>query len=228
MKHLLCVSLFVSTLGVAPQSLAQAPEMTKGVSVQMATTSNAMPMPEADRTDAWIVAVTGSGQLYFGTQSVTPEELAEQMRIHPRNRESKLYINADARVAYASVKKALAAAKADLFDSAVLLTTQPETPALGTMVPPKGLEVMLAPASSSEPVVVQVLRSDQKTPGLKVDDDETGISDFQTKLNQSLQSRGAKVVLVKADSELPFAQVVHVIDACHSVGAKIILPTAEM
>jgi hypothetical protein len=33
---------------------------------------------------------------------------------------------------------------------------------------------------------------------------------------------------VKADSELPFAQVVHVIDACHSVGAKIILPIAEM
>ena len=80
MKHLLCVSLFVSTLGVAPQSLAQAPEMTKGVSVQMATTSNAMPMPEADRTDAWIVAVTGSGQLYFGTQSVTPSSISKVFR----------------------------------------------------------------------------------------------------------------------------------------------------
>ena len=72
--------------------------------MQMATTSNATPMPEADNKGAWIVAVSGSGQLYFGTQAVTPEALFEEMKSHPRNREQKLYIKADARAPFAKVK----------------------------------------------------------------------------------------------------------------------------
>jgi len=216
-------------LGVAslPSVLAQTPDLQKGVSVQMATTSNAMPMPEADNKDAWIVAVSGSGQLYFGTQAVTPEGLVEEMRIRPRNREQKLYIKADARVPYVKVKQALEASKMDFLDTAVLLTTQPESPSMGTLVPPKGLEVMLAQPPSSEPVIVQLLNSGQKAPHLKVDNRDVSIADLQTALNQALRSRNEKIILIRADAELPFAQVAHLVDACRSVGAKVILP-AEM
>lgn len=229
MKNSLFVSLLSVTLSLAsgPGSSAQAAPMTKGVSVQMATTSNATPMPEADNKDAWIVAVSVSGQLYFGTQAVTPEGLFEEMKSHPRNREQKLYIKADARTPFAKVKQALQAGKVDRFDSAVLLTTQPESPAMGTMVRPKGLEVMLV-SPASEAVVLQLLNSGQKAPLLKIDNRDVSVADLQTALNQALQKRSDKVVLIKADAELPFAQVAHVIDACHSVGTKVVLPTAEM
>ena len=99
--------------------------------MQMAVTNNATPMPEADKQDAWIVAVTAPGQMYFGTEAVSAEQLSEEMKSHPRNRTAKLYIKADARAPYSTVKKTLQAAKEVMFDNAVLLTKQPEAPALG-------------------------------------------------------------------------------------------------
>ena len=38
-------------------------QLQKGVSVQLALTSNASLMPDADNQDAWIVAVTANGTL---------------------------------------------------------------------------------------------------------------------------------------------------------------------
>ena len=47
-------------------SLAQ--HLRQGVSVQMARTTNATAYPAADNADAWIVAVTADGRLYFGVK----------------------------------------------------------------------------------------------------------------------------------------------------------------
>ena len=44
-------------------------------------------------------------------------------------------------------------------------------------------------------------------------------------LEHIFQKRSDKVALVKADGLLPFAQVVHVIDACHATGATVVLVT---
>ena len=113
MKCLRHMSLIagIAAGAIAPQAVAQIPPLQKGVSVQMAVTNNATPMPEADSQGAWIVAVTTPGQIYFGTQAVTAEQLSEEMKTHPRNRNAKLYIKADARAPYAGVKKTLQAAK---------------------------------------------------------------------------------------------------------------------
>ena len=46
--------------------------MQRGVSVQMAVTSNATSVPDADSNDAWIVTVTADGSLYFGADPMTP------------------------------------------------------------------------------------------------------------------------------------------------------------
>jgi biopolymer transport protein ExbD len=205
---------------------SNAQELRKGISVEMATSNNATPVPAADNADAWIIAVTADGRFYFGTKLVTPKELLEEMIATPRKREQQLYIKADARVPYAKVEKALEAGKVDMFESAVLLTTQPESPALGTMVRPKGLEVILAPRSSGlEPVVLQLLSSGQKAPLLKINNNDVPIADLQTALNQALQNRSEKVVQMNADPQLSFAQVAHVIDACRSVGATVIVAT---
>lgn len=209
-------------------AMAQTPPLQKGVSVQMAVTNNATPMPEADKKDAWIVAVTAAGQMYFGTQAISSGQLPEEMKKVPRNRDAKLYIKADARAPYAKVKDALQAAKELMFGAAVLLTKQPEVTSLGMLVPPKGLEILLAPQVTSEAVIVRVSTSGQKAPELKVNESPVSTANLQTALNQALQNRSEKVVVVNADARLSFAQVAHVIDAVRSVGANAILPASEM
>lgn len=230
MKNALWICLMAVSLGqpFVPVTVAQTLPLQKGVSVQMAVTNNATPMPSADEPNAWVVAVTQGGQIYFGTQPVNAAQLSDEMKAHPRNREAKLYIKADARVPYATVRKALQAAKEVMFEDAVLLTKQPEAPSLGMLVPPKGFDVRLASPAGLEPVVVAASKSDQKAPELKVNDSAVSTANLQTALNQALQKRSEKLVVVHADPELSFGQVAHLIDAVRSVGANAVLPAPEM
>lgn len=223
-----CFMAVILGSGTGPVAVSQTPPLQKGVSVQMAVTNNATPMPKADEPDAWVVAVTEGGQIYFGTQPVNAVQLSEEMKSHPRNREAKLYIKADARVPYATVRKTLQAAKEVMFDDAVLLTKQPEAPSLGMLVPPKGFDVRLASPAGSEPVVVAASKSEQKAPELRVNDGAVSTANLQTALNQALQNRREKLVIVHADPQLSFGQVAHLIDAVRSVGASAVLPAPEM
>jgi biopolymer transport protein ExbD len=226
MNRLLPVCLLALTVAAnSTGSLsAQTPPLRQGVSVQMAKTANATPMPDADNEDAWIVSVTADGNLFFGVKPVVPENLTEEMKVTPRHRDANIYIKADARTNFGNVEKALKAAKVDLFESAVLLTGRNETPALGKLVAPKGLEVLLTSAPA-DAVVVELHNSGQSRPAVKVNDQEIALPDLQTALNQALQNRSNRVVELRADDSLPFAQVAQVIDACTSVKAKVALPT---
>jgi len=62
-----------------------AQQLQKGISVQLAVTSNAAPMPDADSEEAWIVAVAADGRMYFGIDPVTPEGLADKMKSRPHD-----------------------------------------------------------------------------------------------------------------------------------------------
>ncbi len=219
-------------LGAASVLFATQPgnaqQLQQGISVQMPSASSATPMPRADDENAWVVTVTADSSLYFGIKPVTPASLLNEMKIHPRNRDQKLHIKADARAPYASVEKALAAAHVDLFEDSVLLTDQSASPAPGTMASPKGLEVLLIPPASSRPIEVQLSNSGEHTPILKINNRQIPIANLQNMLTQIFQNRAEKFVLLKADAQLPVADVVHVIDACHSIGAQIILPTPQL
>ncbi len=217
MHSVLSVTLtIVPILLTAPKSTAQA--MQQGISVELAVTSNALPMPDADNKDASIVAVTEGGSVYLGINSITPAALAEEL-----NGRQKLYIKADARVRYANVGKILEAASIAGVAAPILLTAQPDSSHPGTIVPPKGLEVLLVPPPGPPPTVVQVLDSGQQAPTLRVNSRQIPWPNLQNLLTQLFQNRPEKVVLVKADGVLPFADVVHVIDTCHSAGAKVVL-----
>jgi biopolymer transport protein ExbD len=194
--------------------------MRQGVSVQMARTANATPMPEADNEDAWVISVTADDRIFFGVKPVTPDELTEVMRQTPRHRDQNLYVKADARTSFGNLKPVLKAASGDWFQSAVLLTNQNETPALGKLVAPKGLPLILT-SSPGQAVTVQLRDSGQKTPKLLVNDREIVVSDLQSALNQALQNRSERVVQLQADDDLPFAQVAQVVDACSSVKGKV-------
>ena len=75
------VSLLVVTiLAIAWEARTQTPALQKGVSVQMASTTGAAQLADADNPDAWIVTVTANGDLYFGVDPVTPENLLEMMK----------------------------------------------------------------------------------------------------------------------------------------------------
>src|SRR4029077_5369646 len=171
MNHSLFVCLLASTLTATSTAQVQTPPMRQGISVQMAKTANAIPMPEADNEDAWVITVTADGHAFFGAKPVTAEGLTEVMRETPRHRDQDLYLKADARTSFGNLEPVLKAAAADGFESAVLLTNQNETPALGKLVAPKGLTVVLA-ANSAQPVTVQLRESGQKVPKLLVNDRE--------------------------------------------------------
>jgi biopolymer transport protein ExbD len=221
-KHfVLTVAAVVAIVLSAAGSNAQ--QLRQGISVQMPVTSSATTMPEADNEDAWIIGVTPNGSVYFGVDPVTPDGLAIKMTTRPRNRQQNLYIKADARAPYADVEKVLQAGRTALFETAVLLTSQAQSSEPGTMVPPKGLEVLLVPPAASQPAQVQLINSREDMPILKINNRQIPLANLQNMLAQIFQDRPEKVVLVKADGQLPFADVVHMIDACHSAGAKVVL-----
>lgn len=224
MKHLLAVCLIALMLAaVLPCASAQSPGMQKGVSVQMAMTRNASPMPEADNEDAWIVTVAADGKLYFGADPMTPDELADWMKTHPRNREARLYIKADARASFANVEKALELGRDAGFAAPVLLTSQQKSHPPGTMVSPQGLDIAVGSAFPSGTVatVVQLLPSGQEPPVLAINNDQISWSDLESTLKQHFQKGDDKFVLLRADAGLPFADIARAIDSCRAAGAKV-------
>lgn len=223
MKNTIFVCLIASTLTMTSAAQMQTPPMRQGVSVQMARTANATAMPAADNEDAWVVAVTADGRMFFDVKPVTPESLTEVMKETPRHRDQDVYIKADARTDFRSIKPALKAAAVDRFETAVLLTSQNETASLGKLVAPKGLPVILAPGST--PVAVQLRDSGQKLPKVLVNDREIILGNLQNALNQALQGQNNRTVQLRVDDNLLFAQVAQVIDVCSSVKANVMIPT---
>jgi biopolymer transport protein ExbD len=225
-----CLVTVALATNLAPASHAQSPALQKGISVQMPPTSNAVAMPEADNEDAWIVTVTADDSVYFGTDLVTPAGLADTMKSRPRNREQKLYVKADARTAFANVERVLEEGRSVFFETAVLLTTQAESPATGNTVSPKGLEVAVGRALGTGTVttVVQLLNSGQQRAALTINGDEISWSALESTLRRHFQKGDEKAVLLKADGQTAFADVVHVIDVCHSTGAKVVLATPQL
>jgi biopolymer transport protein ExbD len=134
----------LTTMSGAPRSSAQA--MQKGINVELASTSGAVPVPDADNKDALIVTVTESGKLYWGIDSIAPDSLAEKLKGRP-SRTQNLYIKADARTPYACVVKVFDAARTAGVASVTLLTTQRKSTQAGAVVLPEGIEMDLAQRS---------------------------------------------------------------------------------
>ena len=225
--NLILSAVILATVLFAPRT-GNTQQLQKGVSVQLAPTSNASLMPDADNQDAWIVAVTANGTLYFGIAPVTPSELEDKMKSRPRRRDQNLYIKADALAPFAAVRQVLTTAQAMGFEDPVLLTSQSDSPAPGTVASPQGLDVLLAPTSDTATPVVQITKAAEQEPTLQVNHRQIPRSNLKNLLKQLLQTRSEKVVLVKAEGPLSFADVVHIIDTCHSAGAKVIISTPEV
>lgn len=79
------------------------------ISVDLAKVSNPTDMSGADREDALVVAITRDGQVWFATDHIAPENLPAAIRERvSRGAERRVYIKADMRARYGSVRQILA------------------------------------------------------------------------------------------------------------------------
>src|SRR5688572_6628055 len=81
------------------------PMLQKGVSVELARTTNPVDMTEADRDDAVLVAVTRDGKFYLGQERVNIEDLPSLVNDLLVNKLDKtVYVKSDSRAKYGDVK----------------------------------------------------------------------------------------------------------------------------
>ena len=222
MKCLLSVCLVTLLATLIHYGRAQNPPMRQGVSVEMAATNNAVAVPEADGADAWIIAITADGRLYFGVKAVTSDQLFEEMKATPRKRDAKLFVKADARSTFASLKSALGPARSVEFEKAVLLTSQPAHASGHEVFPPHGIEVQIVPTAKPGQIDVRWLRLEQSST-LTVN----GKTVAWTELDNTLKNlvRGPnQIVEVEPVDSVQVAEVIRVLDEARKSGAAVVLP----
>jgi biopolymer transport protein ExbD len=211
--------VFLFAVVLAPPHMSYAQELQKGVSVQMPHTTTAIAYPAADNADAVVVAVAEDGKLYVGNKPVTPDELAQEIKLTPRTPDARLYIKADSRASFAFVKGVLGPASSAHFEEVVLLTSQP-APRAGAIVPPRGLDVLLGAPVGGQTVFVR-LSSSSNGSTLTVNDKRVSWSELESTLKGFTQTR---IVQVEANDAVPFADVIRVIDEARAAGASVALP----
>jgi biopolymer transport protein TolR len=121
------------------------PMLQKGVSVDLAKTNAPRPMEDADKEDSLLIAVTREGKIYFGSDQVPADQLAQKVKDRLANKADKrVYIKSDARAKYGVVVDVVDNVRSAGVDQLGLLTEQRKS---GTMIPPSGA----APAGGAGP-----------------------------------------------------------------------------
>ena len=112
------------------------PMLNNKVNVNMVKVDSALAMPDADKDDAVVVAVTRDGRVYLGANQVVVDDLGPKVRDLLENKVSKeVFMRADARAHYGTVMDAidnLRTAGVDevglLTESKIQTTSAPATP----------------------------------------------------------------------------------------------------
>jgi len=99
------------------------PMLQAGKEVELAKTDNPVQMPDADREDSVLVAITRDGKVFFGTDQITPDQLTTKVKDRLANKvDKKVYIKADARARYGSVVEVVDDVRSAGVDQVGLLT----------------------------------------------------------------------------------------------------------
>jgi biopolymer transport protein ExbD/biopolymer transport protein TolR len=103
------------------------PMLQNKVSIDMARVDNTTNMPDADKEDAVVVAITRSGDVFLGQNHVSVDELGGMVRDKLSITPSKtIYVRADARAQYRAVEDAIDAVRSAGVDDVGLLTQKRE------------------------------------------------------------------------------------------------------
>jgi len=103
------------------------PMLQNKVSVDMAKVDNPTAMPDADKEDAIVVAVTRSGDVFLGQNRTAVSQLGDLVREKLADKPGKtIYIRADARAQYRAVEDAIDAVRTAGVEDVGLLTQKRE------------------------------------------------------------------------------------------------------
>ncbi|HVU44682.1 MAG TPA: biopolymer transporter ExbD [Terracidiphilus sp.] len=84
------------------------PMLQNKVQIDMAKVENAVAMPDADKDDAIVVAVTRDGGVFLGQNRVDPSQLGSLVRDKLADKTDKtIYVRADARAQFRAVEDAI-------------------------------------------------------------------------------------------------------------------------
>jgi biopolymer transport protein ExbD/biopolymer transport protein TolR len=104
------------------------PMLQKGISVDMAKVNNPEQMPDADKEDALLVSVTRDGNVYFGSEKTTIDNLTTKVKDRLANKmDKRVYVKADMRARFGSVVSVVDSVRAAGVDDLGLLTDQKKT-----------------------------------------------------------------------------------------------------
>jgi biopolymer transport protein ExbD len=103
------------------------PMLQKGVSVDMAKAENPRVMPDADKEDAVVLAVTRDGKIYLGSDQVQLANITTNVKDRISSKLDKtVYVKSDARAKYGDVVAVIDMVRAAGVDSLGLLTEKLE------------------------------------------------------------------------------------------------------
>ncbi len=84
------------------------PMLMNKVAIDMVTVDNAIAMPDADKSDAIVVAVTRDGAIFLGQDRVDPSQLGTQVQERLQDKTDKtIFVRADSRAQYKAVEDAI-------------------------------------------------------------------------------------------------------------------------
>lgn len=112
----------------------------------------------------------------------------------------------------------------------IFMVITPLTPkGLDALVPQPPKDQTKQPPQADRTIVVQVIKGTGDKPNLKINQDDATWENLQGRLEEIFKTRAEKVMFVKGDDTLNFADVAQVIDIAHAAGVdKVGLITAKI
>ena len=105
------------------------PMLQNKVQIDMAKVDNPAAMPDADKEDAIVVAITRDGGVFLGQNKVALSELGAQVRDKLADKPGKtIYVRADARAQFRAVEDAIDAVRTAGVEDVGLLTQKKRRP----------------------------------------------------------------------------------------------------
>ena len=108
------------------------PMLTQKVQIDMAVVKNPIAMPDADKDDAIVVAITRDGKMFLGSNEVSAPELGQQVADRLANKTDKtVFVRADARAQFKAVEDAIDDVRTAGVDQVGLLTQRIDNNVMG-------------------------------------------------------------------------------------------------
>jgi biopolymer transport protein ExbD/biopolymer transport protein TolR len=106
------------------------PMLQNKVNVDLAKVDNPTAMPDADKEDSIVIAVTRDGRVYLGQDQVSQADLGTKLRtaLDKKPGDKQIFMRADARAKYGAVTEAIDNARSAGIDEIAMLTEKRQTP----------------------------------------------------------------------------------------------------